>query len=145
MGKLFNHILGAVLWQINQSLHCRLYKYPLMYESILICKYTFQMSASPSFQEHWLTDGYFQNWLATVAGTASKAYCWLHHKHLSTEKTSLKRHRLSRRSVALEQKQKATSTEPKCVAQGADRFTNDVAYDIILLIVYLVKHNLPFR
>ena len=103
------------------------------------------MSTRQCFQEHWLTNTQFQDWLARVDGTPSKAYCQLCHKQLSAEITSLKRHRKSRQHVALEGRQRATSNEPTSEAQGVDGIGNGVAYATIIFIVFLAEPNLPFR
>ncbi|XP_027218793.2 uncharacterized protein [Penaeus vannamei] len=107
-----------------------------------------KISTRPSFQEHWLRDSQFKGWLVGIDGTTSKAYCRLCHKKLSAEITSLKRHRLSQKHVALEKNQKTTparSTTTFRPPPEPSKIMNGVAYATILFVVFLAEHNLPFR
>lgn len=107
-----------------------------------------KISTRPSFQEHWLRDSQFKGWLVGIDGTTSKAYCRLCHKKLSAEITSLKRHRLSQKHVALEKNQKTTparSTTAFRPPPEPSKIMNGVAYATILFVVFLAEHNLPFR
>ncbi|XP_076044849.1 uncharacterized protein LOC143027446 [Oratosquilla oratoria] len=106
------------------------------------------MPPRPNFQDKWLADDQFKEWLGRVAGCSAKAYCHVCHKQLSAEIMSLKRHRLSKQHVSLMTRrlpEGRRDPEQGASASNEDRELPDaVAYATVLFLVFIAKHNLPF-
>ncbi|XP_076032994.1 uncharacterized protein LOC143020457 [Oratosquilla oratoria] len=112
------------------------------------------MGPRPKFQEKWLSNPLFKDWLARVDRCPQQAYCHLCLKHLSAEITSLKRHRCSKIHVANVNKHGGGDhgrdhggddvEEPTVANEQEAGVLDGVAYATILFLVFISKHNLPF-
>lgn len=111
------------------------------------------MPPRPNFQEKWLSDDNFKLWLGRVPGSSTKVMCSFCQKTLSAEKTSLKRHRLSKQHISMEAWHLRNNEARRSAEEGeADHDVNEdqrrqnaVSYATLLFLVFIAQHNLPFR